>query len=222
MSFRSVKLFGILSLLFLIFSFLISFFETRIFGLTGLGSSFFSFSWELKLSTVFLGVTLLLISAQTLYCRGKGKLDTLLHTFAALSLLTLLLIPFSWQSRTLYLYPFSYVEIDGKVVGLKGLKVNRFGIEGKFFIKEREKVIEGEAAFNRPLISSEGFLWVKGITDLNGFPAVEVKFSEVSLVPFLFIVFFGAFTILLSVKLLKSGGRDVYEGRGEGAPETDR
>lgn len=72
------------------------------------------------------------------------------------------------------------------------LKVNQFGITGNFFIEKDGKKVEKEVAFNRPLISREGFLWIKDVIELNGIPAVEVKFSEFSVAPVLFIVFFGA------------------------------
>ena len=221
MSFKSVKLFGVFSLFFLTAGFTVSLFERKMVGLTGVITNFVNFSTVLKVSVLSLGGVLLLTSIQTLYCRGKGKLDIALHVTAGLSLITLALIPFTWQAKTLYLYPYSYVKLGKTTVGLKGVKFGSSGITGEFFIEKKGKRVEEKVSFNRPLLSEEGFLWVKGIAEFNGIPAVEVKFSPFSVAPFLFITLFGLSTILLGVRLLK-GGKHVYSGRGEGAPETDR
>ena len=221
MNFKSVKLLGGLSILFLIGGFSVSLFEKRVVGLTGVLTDFALFSTVLKISTLIVGGALFLISLQTLYCRGKGKLDVILHVTAGLSLITLILIPFTWKTKTFYLYPYSYVEVDKRVIGLKGIEFGKFGITGNFFIEQNRNRTEGKVSFNRPLLSEKGFLWIEGVREFNGVPAVEVKFSPFSAVPILFVTLFGLFTILLGVRLLK-GGKNVHSGRGEGAPETDR
>ena len=221
MSFKSVKLFGVLTLLFLAAGFTVSLLERGVVGLTEILAKSGNFSEGLKLFVLILGGALLLISLQTLYCRGKGKLDVALHLTAGLSLFTLFLVPFTWQSKTLYLYPYSYVKVGETTVGMKGVEFGSYGIAGDFFVEKEGNRVEEKVAFNRPLISEVGFLWIKGTAELNGVPAIEVSFSPFSPAPILFITLFGVFTILLGVRLVK-GGRDVHESGGEGAPETDR
>ncbi len=223
MSFKSVKLFGVFTALFLIVGFSVSLYERSISGLTELWRNSETFGQVLKISTLFLGGALLLVSTQTLYCRGRGRLDAAIHITAGLSLLLLFLTPFYWHTRTLYLYPYSYVKLNGTTVGLKELTFRNSTITGDFFIEEKKGgKAEGNVSFNRPLISREGFIWIRGISEFNGAPAVEVKFSSFSPVPLLFITLFGVFTILLGVRFLKTGGRDVHSYRGKGAPEADR
>lgn len=221
MSFKSVKLFGVLTLLFSTAGFTVSLLEKGVVGLTEILTKSGNFSEGLKFSVLTLGGALLLISLQTLYCRGKGKLNLALHVTAALSLFTLFLVPFTWQSKTLYLYPYSYVKLGKTTVGMKGVEFGSYGITGEFFVERGENRVEKKVAFNRPLLSEVGFLWIKGTTELNGIPAVEVSFSPFSPAPIIFITLFGVFTILLGVRLVK-GGRDVHESGGEGASETNR
>jgi len=211
MNFKSVKLFGAMCILFIISGFLVSLQGTEVLPLTQIAGKFPKLKTLFKITLLVLGFTLTGISLQTLYCRGKSKLDTAIHLLAGLSLFTLLLSPTLWKSRIFYLYPYSYVKIDGKVVGLKELIVEKSEIYGKFFIKTGNNTVESRVSFNKPLISKEGFIWIKGISEVRGIPALQVEFSSFSIAPFTFLTLFGLSTILLSVRLLKEGGgRDVH------------
>ncbi|WP_142935963.1 hypothetical protein [Balnearium lithotrophicum] len=149
-----------------------------------------------------MGSVLLLLAVQTLYCRGTGKLKVLLHITTGLSLLTLIFTPIFWKSKTFYLYPQSYVEVEGKKIGLIKLLVNKDKINSEFFIEEKGKRILGRVSFNKPLFSSSGMLWIKGLSFYKGLPMVKVQYSNFSLVPFLFLLLYGLTTCIIILVIL--------------------
>jgi hypothetical protein len=197
---KSVKLFGILNFLFFLFTFAVLLQVKIPIGLTQISSIH---DKVLKILIASLGFVLLLLAVQTLYCRGTGKLKVLLHITAGLSLLTLILTPLFWKSRTFYLYPESYVEIDGKEIGLTKLSMDGYRVRGNFFIEENGKKVSKVVSFNEPLISSLGMVWIRDVNFSRGMPIVEVQYSNFSIVPFLFVLLFGFTAILVTIILVK-------------------
>ncbi|ADU96841.1 hypothetical protein [Thermovibrio ammonificans] len=179
---------------------------------------------RVKLAAAALGLIWFAFAAQTAYCRGKLDFKGIFHLTTAAAMAALLAFPLSVKAYQFYLYPQSFVKVDGKVVALTDLRFTKGGPVAHLFIEGKTK-IEGEASFNSPLLSKEGFVWVKDVGFARGIPVVQLEFMEPTPVPFLFFLLFGASTLLLPFVYLKSGdrkgGRDVHKGRREGTPAAN-
>jgi hypothetical protein len=207
MGFKSVKLMGALTLLFTLFSFGVVFSEEGIVPAAGLTAALGKLSLDFKLFALGVGLCLGLIALQTAYCRlgGSSWLSKLFHLSVALSLLTVVAFPLTTKAYRFPLYPYSFVKVEGRAVGLKGISFNprTFEVSGRFFVETEGKKVEGTVSFNSPLISREGFLWIKDAQVVGGIPVLQVEFVPFTPLPFAFLFFFGTSTLLMPFMLLR-------------------
>ncbi|WP_457681792.1 hypothetical protein [Thermovibrio sp.] len=226
MAFRSVKLFALFFILFATFGLTSLLLSGQILHSYQIVSLFPSFSLPLKLSVLLLFLSLFLISLQTLYCGLFNRFVSLLfHLSVAASIFLALLFPLTCKSYSFYLYPGSFVKVNGKVVALEGVYPLKEGFYLKVFVERDGKREEGELSFNRPFSGDFGTLWFSGVDQSSPFPLFYFRLLNPNPVPLL--IFFTGLLAVISglfytLSSLKREGRDVYEEGGEGAPEANR
>ena len=202
---KSVKLFGILSLLFFVSAFSVFSMSDRMIHETDVLKLFQDFSLPLKLSVLSLGVVSLLISVQTIYCNLKRKKVSLFfHLATGIALLLILSFPFYTETEEFYLYPGSYVKAGKTVVALEDLSFDRktMNVTGKFWLKDENKEVKGNVSYNSPLLSKLGKIWIEDVRFEMGIPVVEVKFMKFTILPYLLLILSALMVVLLPFVML--------------------
>ncbi len=213
MAFRSVKLFFLFIFIFSVSGLSVLFLSGRVFHSFEIPAFFPSFSPLLKLAVLAVAVSLFLIFLQTLYCALTNRLISLFfHASLAVSIFLILLFPLTSKTSSFYLYPGSFVEVNGKRVALADVVPAENAFSLKVFIEEDGRRVTGEVSFNSPFFSDFGTLWFSGVRRSMGMPLFEFRFLEPSPLPILLLLS-GVLTVLFglfyTISSLNREGKDV-------------
>ncbi|WP_456395207.1 hypothetical protein [Desulfurobacterium sp.] len=202
---KSTKIFLILVLCFFLSSFVVIFTSGETVHEMGLYRLIPLMPAYLKISIITTSLLLLLTGIQTLLCSISSfklvSLKNLLHITGGTTIMLIVLFLFIpvYQFRG---FPGSTVK--GKNISIKVEKVNinplTMSASARVSIKKNEQVDSGFTAFNSPLITKNGVIWISGI-DSNG---IIFKYQPFSFLPLVTLLSAVSFILLLSIETVKT------------------
>ncbi|WP_457570388.1 hypothetical protein [Desulfurobacterium sp.] len=202
---KSTRVFLFLVLCFFISSFAVIFTSRGTINEMGLYRLIPLMPLYLKIPITITSLLLLLTGIQTLLCSISSfklvSLKNLLHITGGITITLIVLFLFIpvYQFRG---FPGSTVK--GKNISIKVEKVNinpqTMSASAKVSIEKNEQVDSGLTAFNSPLITKNGVVWISGM-DSNG---MIFKYQPFSLIPFITLFSAVSFIILLSIETVKT------------------
>ncbi|OMH40440.1 hypothetical protein [Desulfurobacterium indicum] len=202
---KSIRVFLFLLLCFFVSSFVIIFTSKGTINEMGLYRLIPLMPLYLKIPIIITSLLLLLTGIQTLLCSISSfkpvSLKNLLHITGGATIVLIVLFLFIpvYQFRG-----FPGRTVKGKNISIKIEKVNinpqTMSASAKVSIEKNEQVDSGSTAFNSPLITKNGVVWISGM-DSNG---MIFKYQPFSLIPFVTLLSAVSFIILLSIETVKT------------------